>query len=111
MLRRTPLQLRWCSELHFQGQNGKTMNGPFKLRRIESLETFPGHKIKSDNFVIDGGNFMLKSSDKKSKPNLVRSTESDINEFNRNNDDRRRGEVVKKKLAVALASFPGSGNN
>lgn len=88
--------------------------GPYKLRRVDSLETFPGHKIKSDNFVIEGSHVMLKSSsDKKTnKPNLVRSTESDINEFNKSRGLATTNDVdVKsKRLPIALASFPGSGN-
>jgi hypothetical protein len=66
------------------------------------LETFPGHKISRNNFV------MLKSSDKSDQPHnndklgIVSSTKSDNNEFNVK-------ENVEKHIA-ALASFPGSGN-
>lgn len=103
MLRRTPLQLRWCSELHFMGQK----KGPYKLLRVEPLETFPGHKVKSDNFVIEGSHVMLKSS----KPNVVRSTKSDIIEFNKSNDVATKTDYrTNKKQPIALASFPGSGN-
>lgn len=102
LLRKTPLQLQWCSELRFIGQK----SSPFKLK-VMPLETFPGHKINNKNsFVIESNHVMLKSSDKsddqQNKLGIVSSTRSDNNEFN----DSKTSE----KLIAALASFPGSGN-
>lgn len=71
------------------------------------METFPGHKINRNNFVIESNHVMLKSSDKSDQLNsdklgLVSSTKSDKNEFNDNGSS--------DKPIPALASFPGSGN-
>lgn len=96
LLRKTPLQLQWCSELHFIGQK----SSPFKLK-VMPIETFPGHRVQRKNFV------MLEPSDRSDQQNndklgLVSTTRSDNNEF-------RDSHVGGKPLA-ALASFPGSGN-
>lgn len=99
-LRKTPLQLQWCTDLNFVGQS----SSPFKLKTMP-LETFPGHKISRSNFVIESNHAMLKSSDKSDqahKLGIVSSTKSDQNEFN----DKESA----TKSIVALASFPGSGN-
>lgn len=103
LIRKTPLQLQWCSELRFVGQK----SSPFKLKAM-SLETFPGHKINRNSFVIESNQIGLKSSDDKSdqpsgdKLGIVSSTKSDKNEFN---DNRSSQPTIP-----ALASFPGSGN-
>ena len=73
------------------------------------LETFPGHKIYRNNFVIESNHVMLKSSDKSDQLNseklgIVSSTKSDNNEFTEN------ASAHSEKLITALASFPGSGN-
>lgn len=82
------------------GQN----SSPFKLKAT-SLETFPGHKINRNSFIIESNHVMLKSPDKSDqlhndKLGIVSSTKSDNNEFN----------AIEEKLITALASFPGSGN-
>lgn len=102
LLRKTPLQLQWCSELRFIGQK----SSPFKLK-VMPFETFPGHKINNKNsFVIESNHVMLKSSDKSEdqqhKLGIVSSTKSDNNEFNESKSS--------EKSIAALASFPGSGN-
>lgn len=100
LIRKTPLQLQWCSELRFIGQK----SSPFKLKAMP-IETFPGHKINRNSFVIESNNVMLKSSNDQPKDNklgIVSSTKSDINEFN---DNSSSGPTIP-----ALASFPGSGN-
>lgn len=100
-LRKTPLQLQWCSELHFVGQK----SSPFKLK-VMPLETFPGHKINRNNFVIESNHVMLKSSEKSDQPHnndklgIDSSTKSDNNEFN--------DKVNIAKPIAALASFPGN---
>lgn len=98
LLRKTPLQLQWCSELHFVGQK----SSPFKLK-VMPLETFPGHRINRNNFVIESNQVVLKSPDSvkgDDKLGIVSSTKSDNNEFNEGGG----------KPIAALASFPGSGN-
>jgi hypothetical protein len=87
-------------------------SGPVKLKKETPLETFPGHKIKSDNFVIESNHVMLKSSDNEEfKPTyLVRSKKSDINEFNINNSNNNDVKNKSKEPIIAFASFPGSGN-
>ena len=103
LIRKTPLQLQWCSELRFIGQK----SSPFKLKAIP-FETFPGHKINRNSFIIEGNNYGLKAWDKKSdQPNsnklgIISSTKSDKNEFT----DKQSSEP----MIPALASFPGSGN-
>lgn len=96
LLRKMPLQLQWCSELHFIGQK----SSPFKLK-VMPIETFPGHRVQRKNFV------MLEPSDGSDQQNndklgLVSTTRSDNNEF--------RDSHVGGKPITALASFPGSGN-
>lgn len=108
LIRKTPLQLQWCSELRFIGQK----SSPFKLK-VMPLETFPGHKINRNNFVIESNHVMLKSSsdNNSDQPNdndklgIVSSTKSDNNEFN----NKESSEQQPPNIA-ALASFPGSGN-
>jgi hypothetical protein len=106
LLRKTPLQLQWCSELRFIGQK----SSPFKLKAMPPLETFPGHKINRNNFVIESNHVMLKSSSDKSDQHsdnnlgIVSSTKSDNLEFN----DKEQSEPSRPN--AALASFPGSGN-
>lgn len=102
LIRKTPLQLQWCSELRFIGQK----SSPFKLKSMP-LETFPGHKINRNSFIIESNIVGFKSSDKSDQPSgdklgVVSSTKSDKNEFT----DTQRSEP----LIPALASFPGSGN-
>lgn len=101
LLRKTPLQLQWCSDLRFIGQK----SSPFKLK-VMPLETFPGHKINNKiSFVIESNHVMLKSSDKsddQQKLGIVSSTKSDNNEF--------KDSGSREKPITALASFPGSGN-
>lgn len=68
-------------------------------------ETFPGHKINRNSFIIESNHVMLKSPDKSDqlhddKLEIVSSTKSDNNEFNE----------IGQKPITALASFPGSGN-
>lgn len=76
--------------------------------KVMPLETFPGHKINRNNFVIEANHVMLKSSPDKSdqlnsdKLGLVSSTKSDNNEFTDTG--------VNERPITALASFPGSGN-
>lgn len=81
-------------------------SSPFKLKVIP-LETFPGHKIHRNSFIMESNHVMLKPSDNSDQPSsnnlgLVSSTNSDNNEFK----DKESAE----KPITALASFPGSGN-
>lgn len=82
-------------------------SSPFKLKAMP-LETFPGHKINRNSFVIEGNNIVLKSPpDKSDQPSgeklgVVSSTKSDKNEFN--------SKQSSQPTIPALASFPGKSN-
>ncbi|CRL01941.1 CLUMA_CG015069, isoform A [Clunio marinus] len=107
LIRKTPLQLQWCSELHFMGQK----SSPFKLKAM-SLETFPGHKINRNSFIIESNHVMLKETVKSDQHNnnflsIASTMKSDNNEFNDNDSNNNNNDNEK---VTALASFPGSGN-
>jgi len=123
LLRKTPIQLQWCTELKFRGQT----SSPFKLKTAKPLQTFRGHFINTrNNFILDTdsiSNQVLKNTkpaaeeaaaevDTKKVDNLgvessTKSQKSDITEFN---VDVKTTTTDKSASIVALASFPGSGN-
>lgn len=88
LLRRNPLQqLQWCTELKFMGQK----SSPYKLK---TTETFPKSSKSSSSKNIQ--------LDQQSQHSLKLESSSTISD--------NKNEFNESDKAVALASFPGSGN-